>query len=95
MVVLWVPIRARRSSAIVFLSAGFDLVTTLPSTHGTCFSSLAVSMQTSAKSFHRTDPPPQHRAGEEQKTLSKNMQIHYAGQQRDHRVKRCAITRST
>ena len=34
-------------------------------------------------------------SGWEQKTLSKNMQIHYAGQQRDHRVKRCAIKRST
>ena len=34
-------------------------------------------------------------SGWEQKTLSENMQIHYAGQQRDHRVRRCAITQST
>ena len=34
-------------------------------------------------------------SGWEGKKLSENMQIHYAGQQRDHRVKRCAITRST
>ena len=32
---------------------------------------------------------------EQGKTLSENMQIYYAGQQRDHRVRRCAITRST
>jgi len=34
-------------------------------------------------------------SGWEGKKLSENMQIHYAGQDRDHRVKRCAITRST
>jgi hypothetical protein len=34
-------------------------------------------------------------SGWEGKKLSENMQIHYAGQDRDHRVRRCAITRST
>ena len=32
--------------------------------------------------------------GWDQYELSKDMQTHYAGQQRSHRVRRCAITQS-